>query len=158
MGGSWVCFLKARNVWYKILVARFQHNCLRTCDAEDITRLVPAFRRQQLHLSSNYFHSGSQVLFIRGLFNNSVNRYVYRRMVWWLQNNTLACISKTAAVALFRTESKIFLENLRKATKIAQDNRAIKRSLTQEAYGENTLVHSITFICTKKARLALILC
>jgi hypothetical protein len=142
------------------------------------------------------------MLFIRGLFNNSVSRHVYRRIVWWLECNTLACISKTAGVALFRTVSKIFLENLRKTTKIAQDKRArlprvmkrysqsgrrnhgrpLKRlldtldrngstsgptpwqiwwwwwqesyqtrSLTEEAYGENVLVHSITFskvMCT----------
>jgi len=69
------------------------------------------------------------MLFIRGVFNNSVSRYVYRRMIWWLQNNTLACISKTAAVTLFRIVSKIFFENLRKTTKIAQEKRAIKRVL-----------------------------
>lgn len=59
-GGFWVCFLKAnssRNVGFRILATRFQHKCLRRCDTEIITRLVPAFRRQKLHPSSNYFHS-----------------------------------------------------------------------------------------------------
>jgi hypothetical protein len=78
-----------------------------------------------------------------------------------IKNGTLACISKAAAVALFRTVSKNFLENLKKTTKNRSRQEGYQtRSLTEEGYGKKTFWCNILLlvVLNKKARLALILC
>jgi hypothetical protein len=79
----------SRNVRLRILAAMFQHNCLQRCDAEYIARLVPAFRRQQLTQSSNYFHSEVRCyLFvaywtIMSVAKHAVERFDDYKMTHW---------------------------------------------------------------------------